>query len=119
MTVVVVLLVVAVLVVVAVVVVVMVALLLLLLLLLTIAPIPAMRARQGTKLPWPSRPRPKIKSSELHIQARRSAHKPSPAAKRQTKIKSSDLFRTVGLHPKLEESNRGRSHAQPRNDKQK
>ena len=65
-TVVVVLLVVAVLVVVAVVVVVMVALLLLLLLLLlTIAPIPAMRARQGTKLPWPSRPRPKIKSSEL------------------------------------------------------
>ena len=67
MTVVVVLLVVAVLVVVAVVVVVvvMVALLLLLLLLLTIAPIPAMRARQGTKLPWPSRPRPKIKSSEL------------------------------------------------------
>ena len=63
MTVVVVLLVVAVLVVVAVVVVVMVALLLLLL--LTIAPIPAMRARQGTKLPWPSRPRPKIKSSEL------------------------------------------------------
>ena len=64
MTVVVVLLVVAVLVVVAVVVVVMVALLLLLLL-LTIAPIPAMRARQGTKLPWPSRPRPKIKSSEL------------------------------------------------------
>ena len=67
MTVVVVLLVVAVLVVVAVVVVVvMVALLLLLLLLLlTIAPIPAMRARQGTNLPWPSRPRPKIKSSEL------------------------------------------------------
>ena len=65
MTVVVVLLVVAVLVVVAVVVVVMVALLLLLLLLLTIAPIPAMRARRGTKLPWPSRPRPRIKSSEL------------------------------------------------------